>query len=70
MAFHNNGKKYFHAVRCYKGEEHMIQTDGMWFGLDEKVCTKHRHLATVLRSNMTLHDAQEYDKYIKGHIVG
>lgn len=59
MAFHNNGRKFFHYVRCYQDKHHIIETDGMWFDIDEKKCRKHQHWATVIKANLTKHDAEE-----------
>ncbi len=58
MTHHNNGRKYYHLVRCYRDKEHLIETDGMWFGLEEKKCPKHKYLAEVIKANMTKYDAE------------
>lgn len=59
MAYHNNGRKYFHIIRC-DDKEHVLTTDGMLFGIEEKRCPIHKDYGTITKSNMTKNDADHY----------
>jgi hypothetical protein len=56
MAFHNNGRKFYHAVLC-NGKSHEYITDGMLFSVDEIKCKKHGVYASVVETNLTKNDA-------------
>lgn len=60
MAYHNNGRKYYHIIRC-DGHEHVWATQGMWYGVEEKLCPRHKTYGTVIKSNMTKNDAEHYE---------
>ncbi len=57
MAFHNNGRKYYHVLLC-DGVYHLYITDGMLFQVDEVRCKRHGIYASVTESNLTLNDAE------------
>ena len=57
MAFHNNGRKYYHLLGCDK-QPHLYITDGMLFGIDEVLCKRHKRYTTVIKSNMNKVDAE------------
>jgi len=57
MAFHNNGRKFYHLVRCHD-RLHFYITDGMLFNLEEIKCKKHFQWMLVLKYNLTKNDAE------------
>ena len=62
MAFNKHGSPFHHLIRCYDDKTHWVETRGMWFDLDEKVCPYHGDLATVLKSNLREVDKQQYER--------
>jgi len=56
MAFHNNGRKFYHSVLC-NGRKHAYITDGMLFSIEEIKCKKHQTYASIIESNLTKNDA-------------
>jgi hypothetical protein len=66
MAFHNNGRKYFHLLDC-NGNSHWYITDGMLFGLDEILCKRHKQYTAILKSNMNKNDAELHDLQMQGN---
>ena len=60
MAHHNNGRKYYHIIKC-NDREHIWATDGMWFDVEEKMCPRHKAYGTVIKCNMTKNDADQYE---------
>ena len=57
MAFHNNGRKFYHLLEC-DGKSHWYITDGMLFGLDEVLCKIHKKYTAILKSNLNKNDAE------------
>lgn len=59
MPFHNNGRKFYHIVRCGT-QLHFYITDGMLFNLDELRCKKHGIWMALVKTNLTKNDAESY----------
>ncbi len=58
MAFHNNGRKFYHLVRC-SDKLHFYITDGMLFlDRDELRCKKHGYWMVIVERNLTKNDAE------------